>query len=106
VVIKGLRHSIKYKLPFVNNVFSKVATQLSGLAHLSFVLRVRGLNPGDGTGEEKEQIPFFELYSISLVHSPVCGLGFGLPLLISHLQWNDQPLSSTLEEWNQERREP
>jgi hypothetical protein len=45
----------------------------SGLACLSFALRVRGSNSGVDTGEKGKKgtnhlSPFFELYRISLVH--------------------------------------
>jgi hypothetical protein len=49
------------------------AASSSGLAGLSFALRVRCSNPGVDTGEKGKKgtnhlSPFFELYCVSLVH--------------------------------------
>jgi hypothetical protein len=57
---------------------------------LSFILRVRGSNPGAGAGDEKEQITFFVSNHVNLLlHLPVCdrfSSGLGLSWLISYLQ--------------------
>jgi hypothetical protein len=97
----------KINCKFLIKLILGAAALSSGLARLSIALRVRGSNPGVNNGEKgiNHLSPFFELYRISLVHYPVCGLEFWLPWLISHRQWNDHPSSSTAEEWNIRKEE-